>query len=203
MGSRHSTAIVLGASVGGLLAARALCDHFERVTVVERDTLLDGEELHGVPQSAHAHGLLTNGYRVMEEYSPGMMQESLAAGLDGLASRFYRRMKRIIDIPWLIATGEDLRFPRRQAPARFSPREPILGTFACGCVRRPGGLQKVFRCSEPVCTACLPHVTEDPLACACTTGASRHRVTFGAPCDRRLEFRPERHAINDLLLQGV
>ncbi len=32
-------ALVLGAGMGGLTAARALADHFERVLVLERDTL--------------------------------------------------------------------------------------------------------------------------------------------------------------------
>ena len=35
---RH--ALVLGGSLAGLLAARVLCDHFDRVTVVERDPFL-------------------------------------------------------------------------------------------------------------------------------------------------------------------
>jgi hypothetical protein len=40
------------------------------------------------------------------------LDECLTAGLDGLAARFYARARKIIDIPWLIATGEDLRFPQ-------------------------------------------------------------------------------------------
>ena len=40
------------------------------------------------------------------------LEESLAGSLDDLASRFYARVRKIIDIPWLIATGEDLRFPQ-------------------------------------------------------------------------------------------
>jgi 2-polyprenyl-6-methoxyphenol hydroxylase-like FAD-dependent oxidoreductase len=81
MGNRHSMAIVLGASVSGLLAARALSDRFERITVVERDALADGAtSRRGVPQSAHAHGLLASGYRVMDRYFPGMMQELNALG---------------------------------------------------------------------------------------------------------------------------
>jgi len=44
-------AVVLGASMAGLLAARVLADHFETVTVVERDTLHDiAETRRGVPQ---------------------------------------------------------------------------------------------------------------------------------------------------------
>jgi len=67
--------------MGGLLAARALSGHFERITVVERDLLPSGETVRkGVPQSAHAHGLLASGYRVMDDYFPGMMDELEAAG---------------------------------------------------------------------------------------------------------------------------
>jgi 2-polyprenyl-6-methoxyphenol hydroxylase-like FAD-dependent oxidoreductase len=33
----HKHAIVIGASMGGLLATRVLADHFEQVTLVERD----------------------------------------------------------------------------------------------------------------------------------------------------------------------
>ena len=40
------------------------------------------------------------------------LDESLASGLDGLAQRFYSRASKIVDIPWTIATGEDLRFPQ-------------------------------------------------------------------------------------------
>ena len=37
-------AIVIGASVAGLVSARALADHFARVTVIERDRFPDGPE---------------------------------------------------------------------------------------------------------------------------------------------------------------
>ena len=63
------------------MAARALSGHFERVTIVERDVLPEGDAVRkGVPQSAHAHGLLASGYRVMDEYFPGMMDELEARG---------------------------------------------------------------------------------------------------------------------------
>jgi len=71
-----TSAIVLGASMSGLLAARALSDHCRHITIVERDLLLDhAEPRKGVPQSAHAHGLLASGYRVMDRYFPGLMEE--------------------------------------------------------------------------------------------------------------------------------
>lgn len=81
MPDRHSSAIVFGASMSGLLTARAVSRHFDKVIVVERDVLPDGEALRkGVPQAAHAHGLLASGYQVMDEYFPGMMDELEAGG---------------------------------------------------------------------------------------------------------------------------
>jgi hypothetical protein len=40
------------------------------------------------------------------------LEDTLKPGLDGLAQRFYARACTIIDIPWTIATGEDLRYPK-------------------------------------------------------------------------------------------
>lgn len=81
MSSRYSSAVVLGASMSGLLAARVLSKYFKRVTVVERDVLPADDALRkGVPQAAHAHGVLAGGYRVMDEYFPRMMDELEALG---------------------------------------------------------------------------------------------------------------------------
>ena len=52
--------------MAGLGAARALVNHFDRVTLVERDDLTTGAaNRKGVPQALHAHGLLPSGYRIM------------------------------------------------------------------------------------------------------------------------------------------
>ena len=49
-------AVVIGAGMGGLTAARALADHFERVLVLEGDVLpADPLDRHGVPQGRHVH----------------------------------------------------------------------------------------------------------------------------------------------------
>ena len=72
---------MLGGSIAGLAAARALSGHFRRVTVVDRDDLPDGAALRkGVPQAAHVHGLLASGYRVLDTYFPGLMDELAADG---------------------------------------------------------------------------------------------------------------------------
>jgi 2-polyprenyl-6-methoxyphenol hydroxylase-like FAD-dependent oxidoreductase len=66
---RH--ALVIGGSITGLLAARVLSDHFEQVTVVERDRFPDEPQWRpGVPQSHHAHVLLTKGQQILEELFP-------------------------------------------------------------------------------------------------------------------------------------
>lgn len=80
-------AVVLGASMGGLLAGRVLADHFDTVTLVERDVLPDGPaQRRGVPQGRHAHGLLSGGLQALAELFPGLPEELAADGatvLDG------------------------------------------------------------------------------------------------------------------------
>src|SRR5579883_954151 len=74
-------AIVVGGSMAGLLAARVLAAHFDRVTLVERDTFPDAPEFRkGVPQSRHVHVLLGRGQQLMERFFPGLLAELAAAG---------------------------------------------------------------------------------------------------------------------------
>lgn len=55
-------AVVVGAGMGGLAAARALCDYFEEVLVLERDDLSgEGSPRSGIPQGRHVHALLAGG----------------------------------------------------------------------------------------------------------------------------------------------
>ena len=69
--NRH--AAVIGGGIAGLLAARVLVRHFERVTLIERDQLSDQPEpRRGVPQAIQAHTMLARGRQVMEELLPGL-----------------------------------------------------------------------------------------------------------------------------------
>lgn len=78
---RRSHAVVIGASMSGLLAARALADEFERVTVLERDELPEGiDQRPGVPQGRHVHALLARGRQVLDELFPGFSDELVDAG---------------------------------------------------------------------------------------------------------------------------
>jgi 2-polyprenyl-6-methoxyphenol hydroxylase-like FAD-dependent oxidoreductase len=64
-------AVVIGAGMGGLTAARALADHFERVLVLEQDVLPpDPIDRHGVPQGRHVHALLAGGQQALAELFP-------------------------------------------------------------------------------------------------------------------------------------
>lgn len=87
-------AIVLGASMGGLLVARVLADFFRTVTVVERDVLPDGPALRrGVPQARHVHVLLARGAQILDELFPGLLDELVADGVpvwdDGELSKLH------------------------------------------------------------------------------------------------------------------
>ncbi len=76
-----SHAVVLGASMAGLLAARSLADFFDTVTVVERDPLPDsGATRRGVPQGRHLHALLARGAQAIEEMFPGVLDELVLDG---------------------------------------------------------------------------------------------------------------------------
>jgi len=69
-------AIVIGASMGGLLAARALSDFYATVTILERDAFPTSDvPRKGVPQGRHTHGLLARGRVVLEEFFPGYSNE--------------------------------------------------------------------------------------------------------------------------------
>jgi 2-polyprenyl-6-methoxyphenol hydroxylase-like FAD-dependent oxidoreductase len=66
--------------MAGLLTARVLTDHFDRVTLVERDRFPDRPEARkGQPQAHHLHALLAQGLRTLNHYFPGL-QAALGEG---------------------------------------------------------------------------------------------------------------------------
>jgi len=100
--SRH--AVVLGGSLAGLVTARILADHFERVTLVERDAYFDtSDSRKGIPQANHVHGLLMRGCQILEGLFPGLQDELVAAGapLIDMAN----------EIAWFTRAGWGVRFP--------------------------------------------------------------------------------------------
>ena len=74
-------AVVIGASISGLLAARVLADYYEAVTLLERDTFPEASEARkGVPQGRQGHGLHARGRVVLEQLFPGFTEEMAAQG---------------------------------------------------------------------------------------------------------------------------
>ena len=74
-------AIVVGGSMTGLLAARILADHFQQVTVIERDTYpIEPKPRSGVSQSRFLHVLLQRGQLILEDMFPGLTEELVVYG---------------------------------------------------------------------------------------------------------------------------
>ena len=83
-------AVVVGASMAGLLAASALADFFPRVTVLDRDALpVAAAHRRGVPQGRHVHGLQPRGLQLLEEMFPGLTAELADAGAVRGRMRFH------------------------------------------------------------------------------------------------------------------
>jgi 2-polyprenyl-6-methoxyphenol hydroxylase-like FAD-dependent oxidoreductase len=87
-----------------MLAARALSDHFDAVTLLERDRFPESPAPRkGLPQGRHAHALLERGRRSLERFLPGLTAELVRAGAEPLdATR---------DVAWLGPYGWYARSP--------------------------------------------------------------------------------------------
>ncbi len=73
---RPKRAVVIGGSIAGLLAAKALSGFFEQVVILDRDQQPEEfEPRKGVPQGCHAHLLLRRGALVLDEMYPGLLNE--------------------------------------------------------------------------------------------------------------------------------
>lgn len=88
-------AIVIGAGIAGLSAARALADYFEQVVVLERDTLpVAPIQRVGTPQAQHVHGLLASGLNALRALFPNFEQDLVQAGAVPLKAGLDVRVER-------------------------------------------------------------------------------------------------------------
>ncbi|MBE3560459.1 MAG: FAD-dependent monooxygenase [Ktedonobacteraceae bacterium] len=100
-------AIVIGAGMAGLLAARVLIEHFEQVTLIERDHFPAGPEFRpGVPQGRHPHVMLLRGQQILEQLFPGITAKLLAHG--AVQCDFLN------DVLFVYPSGRGIRFPSNQ-----------------------------------------------------------------------------------------
>lgn len=78
---KFAHAIVIGGGMAGLLAARVLLNHFEEVTIIERDCYPQEPVFRpGAPQGRQVHILLLRGQHLLEDFFPGLTQKLLARG---------------------------------------------------------------------------------------------------------------------------
>jgi flavin-dependent dehydrogenase len=88
MGRTGEHAVVIGASIAGLCAARVLSDFYDRVTLFDRDTLPDTPANRAaVPQGRHVHLLMARGAQEFEALFPGLLDDMVAAGVPILENR--------------------------------------------------------------------------------------------------------------------
>ncbi|MFE6487228.1 NAD(P)-binding protein [Streptomyces sp. NPDC057757] len=80
-GGGHGHAVVIGSSLAGLTAARALANFMDRVTVIERDWVPSGAgRRRGVPQARHTHSLMPAAHQGLEQLFPGIGRDLTGAG---------------------------------------------------------------------------------------------------------------------------
>lgn len=79
--AQPTRAVVIGGSIAGLLSAKVLSGFYSEVVIVERDDIRsEANARGGVPQSVQPHILLTQGYRILAEFFPGLAEDLTAAG---------------------------------------------------------------------------------------------------------------------------
>jgi flavin-dependent dehydrogenase len=114
--STPTRAVVVGAGMAGLVAARVLSDAVDEVLILERDPTdalglstatgaAPGVGRPGVPQSGHVHLLLRRGYRELTRLLPDLDRQLAAAGAP--------LVDWINDAVWITPGGEAARRPSR------------------------------------------------------------------------------------------
>ena len=94
-----------------------MADHFERVTLIERDAYSDTAEVRkGIPQANHVHGLLLRGRHILEQFFPGLQDDMIAEGVP--------LIDMANDIAWFTRAGWGVRFPSELKVLAFT--QPVL-----------------------------------------------------------------------------
>ncbi|MBC8162022.1 MAG: FAD-dependent monooxygenase [Roseiflexaceae bacterium] len=115
----YRQAVVIGASVAGLVTARVLANHFDRVVLIERDRFPDGDgPRSGTPQGHHAHILLARGRELLDELFPGLQAELAAAGAPLMD--FTGDVAQLAPVGWLMRAPSGL--------TTYAASRPLLET---------------------------------------------------------------------------
>lgn len=131
-------AVVVGAGMGGLIAAKALASHFENVTVLERDVLPSQPQARtGTPQSRQLHVLLRGGLDALTKFFPDFETELERAG--AVRARVGAEIR--IELP-----GFDP-FPQRDLPFdTLCMTRPLVEFVARRLVEQQGNIAFQLRC---------------------------------------------------------
>lgn len=79
-------AIVVGASIAGLMTARVLSEYFDRVVAFDRDEIEERPVIHkSVPQGHHLHAFLQGGLNVLSSLYPSITEELSRLGATRIA----------------------------------------------------------------------------------------------------------------------
>jgi 2-polyprenyl-6-methoxyphenol hydroxylase-like FAD-dependent oxidoreductase len=139
-------AIVIGAGMGGLVAAKTLSFYFDHVTVLERDKLpSDAAPRQGTPQAKHLHALLAGGLTALNELLPGLEAELEKAGAVRLTSSALRMERpgfdpypqRELGLSWLSISRPLLELVTRQGVERQENIELLENCRVTEIVPRP------------------------------------------------------------------
>src|SRR5215472_3951279 len=133
-------AIVIGGSMAGLLAARVLSEHFEQVTLIERDRLIDAAQPRkGVPQGRHVHALLAGGAAILGTYFPDLFAALVQDGAVPLGTADIRRYQlgmRVAAVPSPVKTLWQSRpFLEQHVRAALSARNNVHILNGCSVTR--------------------------------------------------------------------
>lgn len=130
-------AVVLGASMSGLLAARVLADAYAQVILVDHDTLpVDDAPRRCVPQGRHIHVLIARGQQILEELFPGFTDDLVAQGVP--------KLDQLGEVRWYLS-GHRL----RQATSGMtvvSASRPLLERYVRSRVEKLPAVTVVDRC---------------------------------------------------------
>ncbi|WP_405097041.1 FAD-dependent oxidoreductase [Micromonospora sp. NBC_01412] len=129
---RAGNAVVLGASMGGLIAARVLSDAYDTVTIVDRDILPEvAAPRRGVPQSRQLHVLLARGRQALDEL------------FDGLSDELHRAGAPLVDLNGQVHWCND-GYPMRRSPSQLigvGVSRPLLERTVRARVERLGNVR--------------------------------------------------------------
>ncbi|WP_420752684.1 FAD-dependent oxidoreductase [Rhodococcus sp. O3] len=170
-------AVVVGAGMAGLLAARVLSEAYAQVIVVDHDHLPDSAvPRRCVPQARHTHVLIERGQQVLEELFPGFTHDMVAQGVPTLDN--------LRDVRWCL-NGH--RFPQPESGMTvLSASRPFLEDRVRARVSELPGVTLVDRCD----------------AVGLTTTSDRRRVT-GVRVLRRTDGSAEQVLDTDLVVDAT